>query len=367
MKFRQFILSTVFVLALVASGTLGPVVARDNSGPAASSPAQEVEELQVFNWSEYIDPEIYELFEEETGIRIVESNYASNAEMLAKIMGGGADYDLIVPSDYTVAIMIELDLLAELNHENIPNLENLRPEMREVPYDEGNVHCVPYQWGTTGLGYLASDMEEPTSWSILFEPDEEADYYGRATMLDDSREAMAAALVYLGYSINTTDEAELEEAKQMLINARGAIYAYDSDQFEDLLASGESLLAHGWNGDFLVAQEDNEEVAYTIPEEGGVIWIDNMCILNTISEERKAAAEMFIDFLLRPEIGAMLSDYNYYASPNAAAEELLDEEFLTDPAVYPPAELMEKLQYIEPLGEFESVYERIWDEVKASD
>ena len=185
-------------------------------------------------------------------------------------------------------------------------------------------------------------------------------------MLDDPREAFAAALVYLGYDINTTDEAQLEEAKNVLIQAKAGIMSYDSDQFDDLLASGESLMAHGWNGDFLVAQEDNEDVAYTIPEEGGVIWIDNACILADITPERKAAAEMFLNFLLRPDIGAMLSDYNYYASPNAAAEANLDPEFLDDPTVYPPAEVRSKLQYIRPVGEAESIYQRLWDEVKSA-
>jgi spermidine/putrescine-binding protein len=286
--------------------------------------------------------------------------------MLAKIQGGGGDYDLIVPSDYTVAILIEEGLVAELDHDNIPNLENLRDDMRNVPYDPGSRYCVPYQWGTTGLGYLSSMMDEPTSWSVLFEPDPDAPYFGRTTMLDDPREAFAAALVYLGYSINTTDEAQLEEAKQLLINARPALYSYDSDLFEDLLAAEESVMAHGWNGDFLVAQEENETVAYTIPQEGGVIWIDNVCIPASVTPERKKAAEMFINFLLRPDIGAMISEYNYYASPNAAAEAELGPEFTEDPAVYPPDEVLTKLQYIEPVGEFESVYQRMWDEVKSA-
>lgn len=351
MKIRLLSLGVLVALLLAACGGGG---------------AEEVSELQFYNWSEYIDPDIYDQFEEETGIKVIENNFASNEEMLAKVKGGGGDYDLIVPSDYTVAIMIQEGLLAELNHDNIPNLENLSPEMREVPYDPGNKYCAPYQWGTTGLGYLASEIDEPTSWSVLFEPDPEGPAYGRTTMLDDPREAFAAALAYLGYDINTTDEAQLEEAKGLLIQAKPGLYAYDSDQFEDLLAAGESVMAHGWNGDFLVAQEDNEDIAYTVPQEGGVIWIDNICILSTVPPERKAAAEKFINYILEPEIGAQLSEFNWYASPNAASEEMLDEEFLTDHAVYPPPEVVDKLQFIEDVGDAESVYERMWEEVKAA-
>jgi spermidine/putrescine-binding protein len=262
--------------------------------------------------------------------------------------------------------MKEEGMLEELDHNNIPNLANLTPTFQEVPYDPGNVYCAPYDWGTTGLGYNSAEMDAPTSWSILFEPDPEAPVFGRTTMLDDTRESFAAALVYLGYNVNTTDEAQLEEAKQLLITAKSALAGYDSDTYEDLLASGENLLAHGWNGDFLVAQEENEDVSFVVPDEGGVIWVDNICIPKGVSPEEKLAAEMFIDFILRGDIGAMLSEYNYYASPNAAAEEILGEEFTGDPAVYPPEEVMSRLQFLEPVGEAESIFQRLWDEVKSA-
>ncbi len=159
-------------------------------------------------------------------------------------------------------------------------------------------------------------------------------------------------------------KASFKKPNNCLVQAKAGLSGYDSDTFENLLASGENVLAHGWNGDFLVAQEENENIAYTIPEEGGVIWVDNICIPAAASAEQKLAAEMFINFLLEPEIGAMLSQYNYYASPNAAAEALLDEEFMNDPAVYPPQDVIDKLQFIRPVGEAESLYQRLWDEIK---
>lgn len=386
LKTILFALLLVFSLALsacggAAGGDQPPVSppAEDDSGLGAETPAEgepagdsagapagAADQIVIYHWAEYIDPEIYTLFEQETGIRVVEDNFSNNEELLAKLQGGATGYALIVPSDYTVSIMKEENMLAALDHANIPNLSNLSQDFRDVPYDPGNEFCVPYQWGTTGLGYLEGQVDPPQSWAVLFEPDENAAYYGRTTMLDDVREGFSAALAYLGYDINTTDEAQLEEAKQLLIQAKAALSGYDSDTYEDLLAAEENLLAHGWNGDFLVAQDENENLAYTIPQEGGVIWVDNICIPASASPEEKLAGEMFINFLLRPDIGAMLSEYNYYASPNAAAEAELGEEFLNDPAVYPPMEVRDRLQYIRPVGEAESIYQRMWDEVKSA-
>ncbi len=362
------VILAVFSLALTACGgaTPAPTEATSQEEPVDSGMLKPAAEIVIYHWSEYIDPEIYSLFEAEFGITIVEDNFSNNEELLAKLQGGASGYALIIPSDYTVSIMKEEGLLAKLDHANIPNLANLSEQFQNVPYDPGNEFCAPYQWGTTGIGYLADQVDEPTSWSVIFNPDPASPAYGRTTMLDDVRESFAAALVFLGYDINTTDQAQLEEAKQLLIRAKPGLAGYDSDTFEDQVASGENLMAHGWNGDFLIAQEQNENLAYVVPDEGGVIWVDNICIPVTVSPEEKLAGEMFIDFLLRPDIGALLSEYNYYASPNQAAEAALGEDFLNDPAVYPTEEVRSRLQYIEPVGEAESIYQRMWDEIKAS-
>ena len=359
MRNRWMILGVAASLLLAACGGATPIPEE----PAAVEPATE---LQLFNWTEYIDPEIYTMFEAEYGITIVENNFGSNEELLAKLQGGTTGYDVIFPSDYYVAILIEENMLLPLDHSKLSNLGNLGESFRQVPYDPGNVYCVPYQWGTTGLGYNSAEIDTPQSWADLFEPDPANAWYGRTTMLDDPRESFAAALTYLGYDINTTDEAQLAEARDALIRAKAGLSGYDSDQYEDLLAAGETLLAHGWNGDILMGQEENEDLAYTVPEEGGVIWIDNMCIPSTTPADRALAAYLFIDYILRPEIGKMVSEFTYYATPNEAAEALLDPEFLSDPTVYPPEEVLSRLQYIEPLGEFESIYQRMWDEVKAA-
>jgi spermidine/putrescine-binding protein len=333
---------------------------------AGSSTASLPDEIVMYNWTEYIDPDLYGEFQEATGVRVVEDNFSSNEEMLAKLQGGAAGYAVIVPSDYTVAIMIEEGMLAKLDPANVPNLKNVAERFRKVPYDPGNVYCAPYMWGTTGFGYDSTKVDPPASWSVFFEPDPDSPIYGRVTMLDDPRESFAAALAYLGYDINTTDEAQLDEAKDALIRAKAELAGYDSDTYEDLVASGENLLAHGWNGDFLLAMEENENIVYVTPQEGGVVFVDNLCIPASATPEQKLAGEMLINFLLDPEVAARNSEYIYYASPNQAAEAFLPEDFLNDTSIYPPPEVLDKLQYLEPVGETESVYLRLWDEVKSA-
>ena len=331
-------------------------------GPGKSELAKE---LHVYNWSEYIDPQIYADFEEEFGVHVVEDTFASNEELLAKLQAGAAGYDVIVPSDYMVEIMIEEGLLAKLNRDNISNIKNIDPKFANPPYDPGMVYCVPYQWGTTGIGYNADEFDEaPDSWAYLFDPAVASEYAGQFTMLNDSRESIGAALKYLGYSLNSTDEAQLTEARDLLIQQKKWVYAYDSEQYEDLISADETLMAHGWSGDFFMAAVEDERIWYAIPQEGGVIWADNLCIPNTASSQY--TAEVFINYLLRPEVGAAISNFTWYASPNAAATEFIDAEILEEPAIYPPPEVMEKLEWIEDVGEATPLYERMWTEVKAA-
>ena len=340
--------------------------AKPTEAPAEDE-VKPADEIVVYNWSDYVAPEMYEMFTERTGIKIGEDNFSSNEDLLAKLQGGATGYSVIVPSDYTVAIMIEEGLLQELDHDNIPNLKNLDPEFTKLYYDPGNKYCVPYLWGTTGLGYNTELLETPpSSWKGVFEAQESDPWYGRMTLLDDVREVFSAALIYLGYDNNTKDEAQLEEAKNLLISAKKGLAGYDTDNYEDLVGAGENLLAHGWNGDFLQAADEYENISYYIPEEGGTIWIDNMCIPAGISPEEKLAAEMYINFVLDPEVGKMLGEYNYYATPNKESLKIADPEYKENPLVFPPDEIRAKLRFIKPLGEFESVYQRMWDEVKSA-
>ena len=351
---RILCLIMILVLAVVA------VACGSGDGDGEQDLAQE---LHIYNWSEYIDPEIYEEFEQEFGVKVIEDTFASNEDLLAKLQAGATGYDIIVPSDYMVSIMYELELLAEINYDNIPNFENIAATFKDPPYDPGNKYSVPYQWGTTGIGYNAELFEDPpSSWAYLFDPAVAGEYAGRMSMLNDSRETIGAALKYLGYSINSTNEQELEEAKQLLIQQKEWVSAYDSDGFEDLLAAGEVDIGHGWSGDYFAAAEEAEQVWYIIPEEGGVIWTDNLAIPK--SAPSQYTAEVFINYLLRPEVGARITNYTWFGSPNQASEEFIDAEILEEPAIYPPSEVMDKLEFIRDVGEATSLYDRIWTEIK---
>ncbi|MFL7892168.1 MAG: spermidine/putrescine ABC transporter substrate-binding protein [Anaerolineales bacterium] len=375
MKKIIFTILVIFLVAIIAAGCAsGGTAPEEETAPEeGTTPEEETvpEEgtdkvLNFYNWSEYIEPEIFTLFEEETGIRVVEDTFGSNEDLLGKLQGGATGYDVIVPSDYMVTTMIELGLLAELDHSKLENLDNLDPSFTDPPYDPGLAHCVPYFWGTTGIGFNWNDWDEaPASWEYLYNPENAAEFEGRISMLDDMREVLGSALIYLGYSPNTTDEAELEEAKQVVLAIKPYIAAFDSDTYEDNMLTGDIALALGWSGDIFTAQVEDENIDYVIPEEGAVKWTDNLCITADAAKDpqRLEMAYQWIDFLNRPEIAAMNTDFVWYASPNAAAEEFIDPEILDYEAVYPSEEVFNRLQWLENVGDATEIYSRIWTEI----
>jgi spermidine/putrescine-binding protein len=357
-KTRLYVMAIILLLGALASVT-GGCAPPEPTEPTLSK------ELHLYNWSEYIDPEIFTSFEKKFGVKVIEDTFASNEELLAKLQAGATGYDVIVPSDYMVEIMIEEGILAELDAANIPNIKNIDPKFADPPYDAKMVHCIPYQWGTTGIGYNADEFDEPPdSWGYLFDPDMASEFAGQFTMLNDSREGIGAALKYLGYSLNSTDEAQLMEARDLLIQQKPMIYAYDSEQYEDLISADETLYGQGWSGDFFMAAVEDERIWYAIPQEGGTIWADNLCIPKSASSQY--TAEVFINYLLEGEVGAAITNFTWYASPNAAASEFIDAEIIEEPAIYPPPEVMDKLEWIEDVGEATPLYERMWTEVKAA-
>jgi spermidine/putrescine-binding protein len=332
----------------------------DDEQAAAASVECDVDEvdgdLLFYNWSEYMDPDLLDAFAEEYGVGATEDNYTSNEALIAQIRAGGADYDVIVPSDYMVEIMIEEGMLLELDHDAIPNMENLDEDFTDPPYDQGLVHSMPYQWGTTGIGVdieATGEDPEPT-WGWLFDESMAGDLPRGISILDDPREGMAAALYYLGYDPNTPDEDELQEAADLIEQAGQWTVNYESDQFADQLMGGEVSAAHGYSGGFLESFGDDERYAYLIPEEGATIWTDNMAVL--ADANAPCTAHTFINFILDAENGAQLSNWTYYASPNEAALEYLDEELREDPAIFPDDETMDKLFFLESTGEAEILY-----------
>jgi len=290
--------------------------------------------------------------------------------MLAQI-DAGASYDVVVPSDYMVVTMRDADLLVELNRDAIPNLDaNIAPLFQDPAYDPGKLFSAPYQWGTTGIGYAygSIDDENGVSWGVIFDPEMAAPNAGFISLLDDTRETLGSALKYLGYSLNTTNPDEVDEAAALIASTKKWIAAFNSSSYWTLLSSGEFDVAQGWNGDFLaeydriteydadgeVTYSGYDDFGYAIPVEGSAAWVDTMAIPTTA--EHPCTAQTFINYMLDAENGAELTNFNYYASPNEASGEFIYEEILEDPSIYPPPETMAILEFFEDLGDFNTYY-----------
>lgn len=316
--------------------------------------------LNVYNWGDYIDPQVLEDFEEEYGIKVNYENYANNEEMLAKIQAGGTEYDVIFPSEYMVEAMIKQGLLLELDMNNLPNMKNIGEQFKNLPYDPDNKYSVPYFWGTMGIIYNTKKVEgQVDSWNILW--DEK--YKGDILMLDSSRDTIGIALKRLGYSLNTRSLEELEKAKVELMNQKPLVKAYEVDAYKDMMIAGEAAMALTWSGDAMLLVEENPDLAYVIPKEGTNLWFDAMAIPTTSQHKREA--ELFIDYMLRPEVAAKCAEYVMYATPNEAAKALLSEEVIEDELAYPKGDIMEKGEVFIDLGEFTTEYDRVWTEIKA--
>lgn len=347
----------------------GDTVAGD-SAPASSARCGDASQLSdsvsFYNWGDYIDPDVLTIFEEECGVDVIYDTYSSNEDLLAKLQAGASGYDVIVPSDYMVAIMIQLGLLKELDYATISNMAHINGNFLDQPYDAGNVYSVPYMWGVAGIGYDADKVTPPpTSLAAFFDPAQAEQYAGKISLLNDSRETLGAALRYLGYSMNSTDPAQLEEAKQVILAVKPFILTFDSDTYSDIVMSGETVLSHGWNGGFATAIAENPDrnLAFIIPEEGLTLFIDNLAI--PASAPNPYTAEVLINFLHEPEIAARISEAVLYATPNDAAVALLPDAIKNNSGIYPPQEALANTEYLNDVGEATQLYERIWTEIKA--
>lgn len=320
-----------------------------------------VQELNVYNWSTYIAPDTIPNFEEQFGIKVNYDLYESNEDLLAKLQAGNPGYDIIFPSDYMVEIMRNLDMLEPINHDNIPNIANIDDTFINPAYDPNNVHCLPYQWGTMGLGYnIEATGGEIDSWGVMFDET----YAGRIAWLDDPRAVMGVAFLMLGYDINTTDPDQLNEAKEMLLKQKSLVAAYAPDTGQIMLNEGEVDLVLEWSGDIFQVMEENPALRYVIPKEGAIVWTDNMCIPK--GAPHPELAEKFMNYILEAQVGADLSNYIRYGSPNKASLPLINEEDRANPGIYPPAETMQRLEFIVDVGEATILYDDAWTEIKSS-
>lgn len=282
--------------------------------------------LRFFNWADYMDEDIMTQFEEACGVKVTQDIYSSNEDLIAKLQAGNAGYDLVIPSDYAVQILISGGLLRPLDMESIPNVANIDPALMGMYYDPDNTYSIPYQWGTTGIAYNVTAYPDGVdSWAALFDPEQVCEQRGFASMLDDERESIGAVLKYLGYSYNDADPDHQAQARDVLLAQKECLAGYNSDNYNQTLAAEEVMIAHAWSGGTALARSENENVVFVIPNEGGAIWMDNMAI--PADAPNPYTAEIFINYLLDAEIGAQLSNYTYYFTPNTAAQPLLDSYY----------------------------------------
>ena len=325
---------------------------------AGSAGAADQKTVHVYNWSDYITEDTLAKFEQATGINVVYDVYDSNEMLEAKLLAGGSGYDVVFPSAQPFAARhVAAGVYRALDRSKLPNYKHLDGDVLKqlASADPDARHLIPYMWGTTGIGYNVAKVQAAlgesapaNSWRLIFDPTIAAKLAGCGiTLLDDAQEAFAAALIYLGKDPNSTAKADIDTAQQLLKTLRPHIKYYHSSQYINDLANGDICVAHGYSGDVIQAQEraeeagNNVQIAYTIPEEGAIMWIDTMAIPKDAPHPDQAHA--FIDFLLTPQIIAEITDYVAYANGNAAATTLISEEIRTDTSIYPSHDIMARL------------------------
>lgn len=320
---------------------------------------QEKPVLNVYNWGDYIDPDVIKDFEEEFNIKVNYSTFTTNEDMYVKLKSGGTSYDVAFPSDYMIEKMIKEDMLLKIDMNNIPNYKNIDDKFKKLDFDPNDEYSVPYMWGTFGIIYNKNVVKDKVdSWNILW--DEK--YSDQILMLDSQRDSIAVALKKLGYSMNSRDLNELEKAKEELVKQKPLLLAYVGDEVKDMMIGEEAALAVVWSGDAVYMMRENANLDYVIPKEGSNLWFDNIVIPKTC--KNKKDAELFIDFLCRPDIAARNTEYIGYSTPNKEALKELPKEITEDKVAYPSDEEIDNCEIFNDPGEFVKEYDRIWTEVK---
>ena len=323
------------------------------------------EKVVVYNWGEYIDPEVLTMFEEETGIDVIYEEFETNEILYPKVSSGAIAYDVVCPSDYMIQRMIENGLLSEINYDNIPNIKNIGQQYMDQSrqFDPENKYSVPYCWGTVGILYNKTMVDEPIdSWFVLWDPK----YKDNILMQDSVRDAFGVALKYLGYSLNSTDLDELTEAKNLLIDQKPLVQAYVIDQVRDKMIGNEAAIGVIYSGEAIYTQKENPNLEYVIPKEGSNIWIDSWVIPK--NAENKENAEKFINFLCRPDIALKNFEYITYSTPNDAARALIEDEDIRNSEIaFPDLSQYDNLETFQYLGtEADQMYGDLWNKVKSS-
>lgn len=325
-------------------------------------------EVYVYNWGEYIDEDVIAQFKEETGIDVIYDMFETNEEMYPVIEAGGVKYDAVCPSDYMIQKMIENNMLAEINFDNVPNIKEIDSKYMDMSrsFDPDNKYSVPYCWGTVGILYntsMVAPEDAPTKWSDLW--DEK--FKDNILMQDSVRDAFMVALKSLGYSMNTTNEAEIAEARDLLIKQKPLVQAYVIDQVRDKMIGGEAAMGVIYSGEMLYIQQEVADLGleYVIPEEGTNLWLDSWVI--PANAPNKENAEKWINFLCRPDIAKKNFEYITYPTPNKGAFDLLDSDLQNNKAVFPDTDSLKNCEVFQYLGtDVDSIYNEYWKEVKSN-
>lgn len=328
-------------------------------GEASATPTPvEKQTLRFHNWDTYIDPQIIADFEEKYHAEVEYTIYDSDEDMVSELREGQT-YDLVVPSDFIVQILREENLLQQLDSSLLPNLDNLDERFRNLIYDPGNRYCVPYQWGTVGIGYNKEAINgELNAWRDIFQDE----YKGRIAFLNDYRTGMGIALIILGYSPNTTDGQQIEEAVAWYKEHNSYIGNYTGDNGQDLLVEGEYDIVLEWSGDIFQVMAEHDNIGYLIPNEGSIVWTDNICI--PTNADNPELAHQFINYLLEPEVGAQLSEYVQYGSPNKESVALLPAAERDNMAIYPSEEVRDRLYYLFNVDQVtDAAYQQAWADI----
>ena len=319
--------------------------------------------VNVYNWGEYIDESVLTDFEEATGIKVNYQMYDSNETMYSKVAGGGAEYDVVIPSDYMIARMIEEDMLEPLNFDNIPNFADIDPELKNPAYDPENLYSVPYMWGLLGVIYNKNmvDEEDLGSWDLMWNEK----YADDILMFDNSRDAIGIGLKMLGYSYNTTDENQIKEAVDLLIQQKPLVQAYVMDEVFGKMEGNNAAVGTYYYGDYLTMVENNPDLGFYIPEEGTNVYVDAMCILK--GAKNKENAEAFINYMCSTEAGLKNCEEIWYSTPLMSVREELDPEVANDPYAYPTADIMAKCESYAGLPQnILDLYDSEWTRLKSA-
>lgn len=352
---KSIIQASVTILAVSALLLFGVSMLEKSSATTGGG------SISIYNWGEYIDPELIDQFEEETNINVVYETFDSNESMMTKIEQGGTSYDVAMPSEYAIEKMKENDLLIPIDLDKIPNLENIDPYFLDLPFDPGNEYSVPYFWGTVGIAFNPELLDGQTfeSWDDLWDPGLEQE----VILVDGAREVIGMGLNSLGYSLNSKDSGQLREATDKLKTLGPNVKAVLGDEIVEMMRREEAAVALTWSGQAADMMFVNENIDFAVPEEGSNLWFDNMVIPKTAGNVE--GAHQFINFMLDAEVAAQNTEYVGYSTPNQAATELMDPEVTADERFYPTEEMRERLEVYENLGlEMLGTYNELFLEFK---